>query len=348
MSITRQLLNQVRQQRQARGWSQDELAIRSGLSRTGISAIEQHRLIPSGAAMLALAEVFGCAVEELFRLQAAGERAEPLWAWEPRASTARYWEAEVQGRAVRYPAEVGAPAHLRHDGIWSGDRAEPLSASPPSSLAIATCDPAIGLLAERLSADANLRLLAFTRSSRSALALLKQGLAHVAGLHLSSSDDEDQNAQVVRAELGPQYRLIRVARWEEGIAHTGHERAKSLAQILKRPLRWVGREPGSAARHCQDDLLGDRRAPRRLAYDHRGVAEAIRCGWADAGVCHRLVAEETGLSFVPARREHYDLCYHESFADDRRFQALVAALASNDYRRTIADLPGYELRLALD
>jgi transcriptional regulator with XRE-family HTH domain len=191
MSSTRQLLNQVRQQRQARGWSQDELAIRSGLSRTGISAIEQHRLIPSGAAMLALAEVFGCAVEELFRLQAAGERAEPLWAWEPRASTARYWEAEVQGRA----------AHLRHDGIWSGDRAEPLSASPPSSLVIATCDPAIGLLAERLSADANLRLLAFTRSSRSALALLKQGLAHVAGLHLSSRSERASRSRGTRAAV---------------------------------------------------------------------------------------------------------------------------------------------------
>ncbi len=59
--------------------------------------------------------------------------------------------------------------------------------------------------------------------------------------------------------------------------------------------RWVGREVGSAARELLDELLSDRRPPRRIAYGHRGVAEAVRCGWADVGVCLRLVGEEAGL-----------------------------------------------------
>ena len=39
------------------------------------------------------------------------------------------------------------------------------------------------------------------------------------------------------------------------------------------------------------------------------MAEAVRCGWADVGVCHRLAAEEAGLPFLPVRQEGFDLCY---------------------------------------
>ena len=47
--------NDLRKRRTMRGWSQEQLAHRSGLSRAGISAIETNRLIPSAAAALALA-----------------------------------------------------------------------------------------------------------------------------------------------------------------------------------------------------------------------------------------------------------------------------------------------------
>ena len=74
--------NDVRAFRSRLGWSQEELARRSGLSRAGISAIETGRLVPSTAAALALAAALGCTVEALFRLP---ERS-PLtnaasWAW---------------------------------------------------------------------------------------------------------------------------------------------------------------------------------------------------------------------------------------------------------------------------
>ena len=62
------LENDVRAYRDRLGWSQDELARRSGLSRAGISAIETGRLVPSTGAALALARAFGCTVEDLFRL----------------------------------------------------------------------------------------------------------------------------------------------------------------------------------------------------------------------------------------------------------------------------------------
>src|SRR5271165_5410644 len=88
--------NYLREHRARRGWSQEEMARRAGLSRAGISAIETDRLIPSAAAALALAAALECRVEDLFRLRRPESR-EPTWAWPPRREPCRYWKAEVGG-----------------------------------------------------------------------------------------------------------------------------------------------------------------------------------------------------------------------------------------------------------
>jgi DNA-binding XRE family transcriptional regulator len=63
MSAEGVLSNRVKVSRIARNWSQEELARRSGVSRTGISAIEVGRLVPSVATALSIAEALGCRVE---------------------------------------------------------------------------------------------------------------------------------------------------------------------------------------------------------------------------------------------------------------------------------------------
>src|SRR4051812_44882635 len=116
MSDHAKLENHVRANRTRRGWSQDELAARSGLSRAGVSAIETGRLIPSTAAALALAGAFGCRVEDLFRLESSWRVPED-WAWPPTVDPCRYWRAELAGRIWRYPVEATPAGTLAHDGI---------------------------------------------------------------------------------------------------------------------------------------------------------------------------------------------------------------------------------------
>jgi len=83
------------------------------------------------------------------------------------------------------------------------------------------------------------------------------------------------------------------------------------------------------------------------------VAEAVRSGWADVGVCHRLAAEEAGLRFLPVRQEAYDLCYPAASEGDPRLVALVGFVRSARCRRLLGDLPGFavgrtgELRTAI-
>ena len=335
--------NRVKAFRLARGWSQQLIAARSGISRAGVSAIETGRLVPSAAAALALAAAFECRVEDLFSLAGHAERPAAAWAWEPTQRPCRYWLAEVFGRTLRIPAEMAVSVATAHDGVGSDDAArETPTAAAVQSLVMASCDPGAGLLAVELWRQTSVRLIVAPRSSRQALALLREQRVHVAGVHLAVAEGDDGNAAVVAWELGADYRLLRGADWEEGLALARGAGVRTLSSALRRDLRWVGREAGSGARQCQDELCDGRRAPKRVARDHRGVAEALRAGWADAGVCHRFASEEAGLDFLSVRREAYDMVYPKALDGDPRLQALVRLVRSPAWRSLLADLPGYD------
>jgi molybdate-binding protein/DNA-binding XRE family transcriptional regulator len=334
-------VNRVREYRTWHGLTQAGLAQRAGISRTAVTAIEGGRLVPSVAAALALADALDTTVEALFGRAAAAGRA-PKWASDPGPSQRAFWEAEVGGQQWLYPAESSPMLTPLPDGAASGAGGAAPTAIARKTLVIACCDPAAGLLASAFAHKSELRLLVLQRSGRQALELLRQGKVHAAGLHFSTRDEPDRNVDVVRETLGNGYRLLTVARWQEGIAATPASRLRSVRGALKTRLRWVGREPGSGARQCLDRLWGSRPAPRRLARNHRGVAEAIHAGWADAGVCVQLTGLEAGLTFLPVQEEAYELCVPMGLVDDPRIQSLIHVVRSVEYRQLLSQLPGYD------
>lgn len=346
--------NDVRAYRTRLGWSQEELANRSGLSRAGISAIETGRLIPSTAAALAMAAAMGCTVEALFRLPGTRPpEGREEWAWAPPSESWRYWRAEVGGRRYLYPVEVSPMGLVPHDGMSrDGTLDEHRRDDPSRTLVMACCDPAVGLLAAELARQSDLRLIVLRRSSRAALDLLARGRVHAAGVHLARSDQAEGNAAPIRQHLDADsslrgdFQVLRVADWDEGIALGPGLKLDTIRDVIAAKLRWVLREPGSGAQQCLDEILQgpeSRRPGRRChrALDHRGVAEAIRSESADAGICLRIASEEAGLAFLSVRQEAYEICMPDAFLHDRRGRALLNVIRSPAYRRLLADLPGY-------
>jgi len=334
----------VRARREARQWAQAELAQRAGISRAAVSAIEGEQLSPSVATALALAAVFECSVEELFSRATAAKSFAPNWAWQPRAEASRYWEAEVSHRRLLYPVEAVTLNLFSHDGIWRNGVPHGNSPAAEQTLVMASCDPSAGLLAAEYARASGFRLLVFPRGGRTALELLRQKLVHVAGLHYSTDEAPQRNAETVRTQIGSECRLLRVAKWESGIVLATDNHSRSAESVTRRPLRWAARESGSAARECLDGLLGQRHFAGREVSGHAAVAEAVRAGWAEAGVCVRFSAAEAGLNFLPVRSEILDLCFPAAFQHDPRIQALVRLLRDRACRRLISELPGYDAR----
>jgi len=63
------ILNRVKELRAARGWTQEELARATGVSRQSINSIERNRYVPSLPLALTFARVFGCPTDEIFQLE---------------------------------------------------------------------------------------------------------------------------------------------------------------------------------------------------------------------------------------------------------------------------------------
>jgi len=333
----------VAARRKARGWSQDELSVLAGVPRSSVSAIEAWRLTPSVTAAQAVAAALECRVEELFGAGTDKTAEEAAWAWGPPSGAGRFWVAEVGGRKWLFPVETLAGSSLAHDGICRDEiLLESGGWDASKTLVLAGCDPAAGLLAAEYAAASGFRLLAFTRGGSAALELLQKEVVHVAALHRSTVERPERNAETVREKLGGSYRLLRSAEWEEGIVLSAQDHTRSISACAKQVRQWAMREAGSAARECLDDLLGKAHAPKRVMLSHQAVVEAVRGGWAEAGVCVRLCAEDAGLRFLPVRKESLDLCFSSAMERDPRVQALIRLLRSRAHRRLIDELPGYD------
>jgi putative transcriptional regulator len=63
------ILNRVKELRNARSWTQEQLAKAVGVSRQSINSIERDRYVPSLLLALTFARVFGCTTDEIFTLE---------------------------------------------------------------------------------------------------------------------------------------------------------------------------------------------------------------------------------------------------------------------------------------
>lgn len=335
-------MSRLRALRTLRNWTQAELARRSGVSRSSIAAIENGALVPSVHAALALARCLESTVEELF-----GEMREDsiAWAWHAAPAPAAYWEAAVDDKVLAFPVEPLAYSLPPPDGRLDGRfRQRFPGGDPHRTLVIASCDPAGGFLAAALGAKSGIRVLPFHRSSMEALGLLKQGVVHVAGTHLREVDEPGGNAAVVRELLGKGFRLLRAAVWQEGVAVRPGEGLTTLRKARSAKVRWIGRQAGTGARRCQDKVLARSPAGMTVAHGHWEVATAVRHGWVDAGVCHRLAAAHAGLDFIPVSCEAFDLCYPAHLEKDPRIVALRQIFCTASYRKCLGGFAGIDPR----
>ena len=257
-----QFENDLRDRRTLRGWSQEQLARRSGLSRAGISAIETDRLIPSAAAALALAAALECRVEDLFRLRGS-ESHESSWAWSPRTRAMPI----LEGRGG-WAYQV-IPRGNDRDGLGPSRRCLSKRVVPrrrrmrPRAYAghglVRSCGRIIGGPARPRRRHSTDRFTA-CQPHGTVVDRWRAGACRGRASH-NGRAARAETRRSFAASWAPGITCSVLARWEEGIAFASGLRLPSIREAVRTNLRWVGREDGSGARQCLDELLGDRRPP---------------------------------------------------------------------------------------
>jgi putative molybdopterin biosynthesis protein len=232
----------LRHARQARGFSQQQLAGMAGVSRQAVSAVESGRSDPSLRAALALARALGLSVEEVFGpgtpvpvvstrpvapLGEAGSRvalapvgdtfvALPLAG----AAVTRAGFVPASGLAEGTGAGQSRPPGSQPSSSESG-RSRPVRpvrpiGPPRTTLVVAGCDPALPLLEVPLSLlDPPVAFAWWPCESEEALSLAAQGLVHAAGAQLRGGSGDD-SAGPAGDLLRQGAEVIRFCSWREG------------------------------------------------------------------------------------------------------------------------------------
>ena len=351
------LENRVRQYRKAGGLSQKALAERLGVSRQAIHAIESGTQVPSTSLGLRMARVFGCAVEDVFRLVAdPGIRARLAPSPPGLGTGSRVALGRVDGRLVAHRlAPHGMTAADGILGETDGDEAavQPLAdiGHIDRTVLVAGCAPILGALAHRIGQRFNDARLTWLRAGNGrALNLLTKRMVHVAGLHLSGENgDADAAAAGQRALPGRRLLVVNLTRWRQGlvVAAGNPLGIDSGAELLRPGLRVAQREAGSGAHDLAARLAeahGDCDLPSGgpHATGHADVARLVRTGSADVGIAIEAAALAEGLDFVPLSEERFDLILPAARATKAPFSRLLDALDDPGFRTDVSHLPGYD------
>jgi molybdate-binding protein/transcriptional regulator with XRE-family HTH domain len=361
----------LRLARQARGFSQQQLASMAGVSRQAVSAVESGHSDPSLRVALALAQALGLSVEELF---GPGEPATPVTAVSVaplRGRTDRVTLAPVGDRFVALPllGDAGAglgflpagglanSANLAASAVAAGPARNGADAGlelisvrpigpPRPTLVVAGCDPALPLLATPLALlDPPVAFAWWPCGSAAALRLARQGLVHAAGVHAQGDNNE------AGQPLPDGANVVGFTAWREGLAVRPGLRPviTGLDAIAKHQLRIVNREPGAEARRLLDAERrrlgldsGDLPGYDSQAAGHLQVASAVAAGLAEAGVASEPAARAYGLAFIPLAEERFSLVIPGVHAASREVQALLKVLSSPWLLAQLASLPGYD------
>jgi len=361
--------NRLREKRQAAALSQKQLAGLAGITRQAISAPASDQYSPATSVALQLARALRCRVEDLFSLKQSGEivEGELLGSlakidWPQRAQV-----IQIGQRLLVRPLDgLGELASLSAtaDGLIieskPGNRRVKIKLlkdreAVRRKIVVGGCDPAMFLAGEYVRQHDRENLVPCLMGSSIALAALKRGDIHVAGVHLADENSADWEPGDLKQHVGDMdCMIVTFAHWEEGfIVRQGNpKKIRTAADIEKTTIRIVNREKGSGARRLLDKQLKTQRIrPDRVkgyadeVSSHLEVAARVKANLADTGIGVRAAASICGLDFIPLQRERYDLvipkAHYETLSG---LQVLLDTIVSKSFRDELEALGGYDTR----
>jgi len=267
----------LRLARQARGFSQQQVASMAGVTRQAVSAVESGISDPSLRVAFALSRALGLTMEELFGtdesvVPVTAREIAPLGGKGARVTLALVGDGHValplQGETVTRAGFLPAGGLVTEAGRDRGRQTRTVRPIQPPrpTLVAAGCDPALPLLEEPLGLlDPPIAFTWWPCPSREALALAAEGLVHVAGTHLRGPGSEYNIGPA--ADLLPRGgEVIGFCAWQEGLV-LRPDRAKGIGgvtDLAERGLRLANREPAGKSAPSTGSA-----APRRPGHGPR-------------------------------------------------------------------------------
>lgn len=324
--------SRLRIARESAGLSQSDLAVRAGVSRQMVGAVEAGRHLPRVDSALALAGTLGVTVDSLF-----GTLSVPIdiasGGATPEGSLVRV--GLVGNQAVTAPVRVGSEGWEAADGVVTDGRFDAFGGRA-QGIVVGGCEPGLVLL-ERMLREGGAGALAASLTSASALECLLAGRLHAAVVHGPESD-------LVARARGLAITRFHLARWQVGIAAGPNAVTGWWKRALTGRFPVVQREPGAGVQRTFRGAIPKSRddVPGPVAKSH---IEASRLAIAMdiPAVTIEPAARAVGAIFHPIEVHSAQLWVAKSWIDDDVVEAAMTILVGSRFRRQLAGVGGYDL-----
>ena len=241
------------------------------------------------------------------------------------------------------------------EGVEAGEEAEirlfkPLSEIENTLIVTGSHDPLIDevtdLLAKR---KAPFRVCSTHVGSMGAVYAVRDGLAHMGGIHLLDTETGEYNVSYVKKYLPDNSAVIvkGVGRVQGLMVKKGNPLGiKEFSDI--RNVRYVNRQRGAGTRILCDYLLRKNgMEPEEIdgyhneEFTHTAVAALIAGGNADAGLGIYSAAKMYDLDFIPICDEKYEFLVRKEYIDDPMVESFFDVIRSKGFRDRLEEMGGY-------
>ncbi|MFQ5841563.1 MAG: substrate-binding domain-containing protein [Thermodesulfobacteriota bacterium] len=193
-----------------------------------------------------------------------------------------------------------------------------------------------------------------TTGSLEGIRAIREGTAHLAGVHLYHPQSGEYNLPYL-GNFVPKERpfVFNLAYRNQGwmFRQKGCPAFRGAADLLQPGIRLINRERGSGTRVLLDYLLAqDKINPKEVVgytdevYTHLEVGLAILERQADVGLGIQPVAEFLGLRFFPVTTERYDLLVPQGSLTMEPVRIFFNLLNSRRFLKEAKALSGYDLK----
>jgi DNA-binding XRE family transcriptional regulator/molybdate-binding protein len=325
----------IRELREERVWSQQELAEKAGVTRQLVSTVEAGRHSPNVMAALGLARAFGISVEELF-----SETAKPVEPALGQPISGPVVACRVGDRLMSVPMVNSLPGPEQWgfaDAFVGPSGTTWLPDASFDGLLVAGCDPVLGMLAAMVQRTSGRRIVTTHASSGRSAEALKHGRVHGAVVHARRGELPTPPKSVRRWHL---------ASWQVGLASAQRSGPPTVEELASRRRRVVQRDADAGSQQAFRRALVavgvDTALPGPIGQGHLDVARRVRNGDGLVGVTMEAAATAFELSFAPLETHIVELWIDRRWADNPAAMALLDTLSSAGLRARVDLLTGYD------
>ena len=211
-------------------------------------------------------------------------------------------------------------------------------------------DPLIDEVADFLAKKgAPFRVCSTHVGSMGAIQAVKNGLAHIGGIHLLDTETGEYNKSYIKKHFpdGNAVALRGVGRVQGLMVRKGNPLGIKEFKDIKN-VRYVNRQRGAGTRILCDFLLSENGiSPDEIngynneEFTHTAVAALIAAGNADAGLGIYSAAKMYDLDFIPICNETYEFLCGTENKDNPMVKAFLDVLYSDEFKARLQEMGGY-------